>query len=105
MKLKDGTQVIAELLSEKEFQAQVRAVAQCLGWTVFCTWNSRHSPAGEPDLRMVRSPRVIFAKLKSAKGRITPKQREALAMLKECPGIECYLWRPSNWDEIEEVLG
>ena len=59
---------ITERGSEKEFQQAVRDLAKLRGWMVWCTWNSLHGPAGEPDLRMVRPPRVIFAELKTEKG-------------------------------------
>lgn len=91
-------------LNERDFQSQVREVAKVLGWTVFTTWNSYNSPAGEPDLRMVRPPRVIFAELKSERGRTTVAQEEALELLRECTGVEAYLWRPSDWDEIVACL-
>ena len=91
-------------VSEKDFAQAVVEYAQAWGWTVWRTWNSKHSPAGEPDLRMVRPPRVIFAELKSETGKLTTKQAEAVALLRECPGTWCYVWRPSDWDEIEGVL-
>ena len=95
---------ITERGSEKDFQQAVRDLAALLGWTVWCTWNSLHSPAGEPDLRMVRPPRYVVAELKSERGRLTQDQREALGLLAGCPGVETYLWRPGDWPEIEEVL-
>ena len=95
---------ITERLSEKDFQQAVRDLAVLLGWTVWCTWDSRRSPAGEPDLRMVRPPRVIFAELKTEKGRLTQMQAEVGELLAGCPGVEYYLWRPGDWDEIAGVL-
>ena len=90
--------------SEKDFQQAVRDLAALLGWAVWCTWDSRRSPAGEPDLRMVRPPRVIFAELKTEKGRLTQMQSTAGELLAGCPGVEYYLWRPGDWDEIGEIL-
>jgi len=91
-------------ITEKEFQATVRGLAEAFGWTVFCTWQSRHSPAGEPDLRIIRPPRVIFAELKSEQGELTHWQDESLRLLGNCPGIETYLWRPSDLEDIERIL-
>ena len=91
-------------LKEKQFQAQVVKVARLYGWVALSTWNSKHSPAGEPDLRLIRPPRVVFAELKTEKGRVTPAQREVMGLLSLCPGVEAYLWRPSDWDEIVKVI-
>ena len=90
-------------MSEAAFQAEVVRLAKALGWLVFSTWDSRHSPAGEPDLRLVRE-RVIWAELKSEKGAPTVLQRQA-GILLEAAGAEYYLWRPSMMDEIIRVLG
>ena len=92
-------------LKEKQFQAQVVKAARLYGWVALSTWNSKHSPAGEPDLRLIRPPRVVFAELKTENGRVTPAQREVMRLLSLCPGVEVYLWRPSDWDEIVKVLG
>ena len=97
-------QSVLPFVSEKGFQQAVRDLAVLLGWTVWCTWDSRHSPAGEPDLRMVRPPRFIAAELKAERGRLTRLQRQARALLERCPGVEYYLWRPSDWARIEEAL-
>ena len=91
-------------ITEKDFQATVRELAEAYVWTVFCTWQSKHSPAGEPDLRMVRPPRFIFAELKTERGRLTNEQEAALLLLQACPPVEVYLWRPSDLDEIERIL-
>ena len=69
------------------------------------TRRSKGSPAGEPDLRMVRPPRVLFAELKRERNAtVSPDQKRAAELLKACPCVEYYLWRPSDWDEIERVL-
>ena len=64
------------LVSEKAWQNTVRKAAEALGWRVMTTWSSKHSPKGEPDLRMIRPPRVIFAELKSANGHQLPIKRK-----------------------------
>ena len=92
-------------ISEKAFQQTVRDLAELCGWLVFCTWDSRHSPAGEPDLRLIhpRRKKMIWAELKAEKGRVTEKQQDAIETLTEA-GQVVYLWRPSDWNEIEKVL-
>ena len=93
-----------QAITEAAFQNNVREVAELFGWRVFTTWRSIHSPAGEPDLRLIRPPRVVFAELKSARGKLTESQRSAIALLTECPGIEVYVWRPLDWDNLVEIL-
>ena len=105
MKLRDGAQVIAELLSEKEFMVAVKEAAEIHGWLFYHTYDSRRSTPGFPDLVLVRPPEVIFVELKAQKGRVTAYQKHWSEALESCPGVEHYLWRPSDWDELVEVLG
>ncbi len=91
-------------ITEADLQATVREYAERCGWRVFCTWNSKHSPEGEPDLRMVRPPRYILAELKRENGKSTNTQAEVLELLRCCPGVESYLWQPSDWDDLVKVL-
>ena len=88
---------------EASFQRAVVEYARYCGWKVFWTYNSRHSPPDDLDLRMVRPPRVVFAELKTDKGKLTPGQAETIELLKQTP-VEVHLWRPSMWPEIERVL-
>jgi hypothetical protein len=105
-----------DLITEKIFQATVIDMARTYGWIVGFTYDSRMSEPGEPDLRMVRPPRMIFAELKTLKGKLTKGrlsqsgrwmtgQDEWGDALTLCPGIEYYLWRPDGLDgEIERIL-
>jgi len=90
--------------SEKHFLGRVTRLAELYGWVVWHTLDSTGTRAGEPDLRMVRPPRVIFAELKSEHGRLRLEQTQALALLERCPEVETYLFRPSDWQQIVEVL-
>ena len=90
-------------VTEKELRQQVVDLAKVLGWKAYFTWTSIHSPRGMPDLILCKPPRVIFAELKTEKGKITPYQQEWLDLLAECKGnVETYLWRP---DDIEDIAG
>ncbi|MDP9476328.1 MAG: VRR-NUC domain-containing protein [Actinomycetota bacterium] len=91
-------------LSEKAFQAQVVALARMQGWRVYHAHDSRRSEPGFPDLCMVRSPRVVYAELKTETGKLSPDQVCWLEELKACPGVETFVWRPSDWDEAREAL-
>lgn len=89
--------------SEKQFQAAVVEYAELNGWLVYHTYNSRRSNPGFPDLAMVRGLRLVFAELKSEKGRESKAQAQWLDALSRVTS-EVWLWRPSHWPEIERVL-
>ena len=74
-------------------------------WMASHTYDSRRSTAGFPDLVLVKPPVVIFAELKTEKGAASKEQEKWLEQLGLCTDIEVHLWRPSDWDEIEERLG
>lgn len=89
-------------MSEEELQDAVIEAAQLQGWV--CV---HHRPArteagwrtaiqgqkGFPDLVLARDGRVIFAELKSAKGKPTADQLIWLEAL----GDLARLWRPADW--------
>jgi hypothetical protein len=52
----------------------------------------------------VRPPRLVFAELKSETGTVKPAQAEWLDVLRAVPGLEVYVWRPGDMDEIARVL-
>lgn len=89
--------------SEKGFLAAVVRLARLCGWLVYHTHDSRRSQAGFPDLVLCKPPRVIYAELKSERGRVRPEQQQWLERLRAC-GADARLWRPSDWKEIQEVL-
>lgn len=85
---------------------------------------------GFPDYIAVKSSRLLIFELKSEKGKVSPTQQEWLDILTECQRMmikeplrveqgvasipmreakftsapEVYLWRPSDFDEIAEIL-
>ena len=89
--------------SERSFMGQVVAYARLMGWRCYHTYDSRRSDAGFPDLVLVRRPRVIFAELKSDRGKLTDDQRAWLEALDGC-SVERYIWRPSDWPKVERIL-
>lgn len=72
-------------------------------WRTYHTLRSKGSEPGFPDLVLVRPPRLIFAELKSDRGRLSRAQREWRADLEAC-GVEAYTWRPSERSHIEAIL-
>ncbi len=126
-------------ISETAFSSQVEDLLTRFGWrwlhlkparTGKGAWVTRTNKEGKgfPDYLGVRPPRLIFAELKSEKGKTTPEQEAWLEDLRECgkmitftpiekgklpsgeaelslvPSLEVYLWRPGQFDEIMEIL-
>ena len=98
--------------TEAGFQEAVMALAHTQGWLVAHFRPARtdqgwRTPvaaegAGFPDLVLVRD-RVIFAELKTERGRVRPEQQRWLDALAGA-GAEAVLWRPSDWETIVDVL-
>ena len=114
-----GTPRPAFTVSEADFLTAVRELAELRRWLVCHFHDSRREvrrrdgtrlfigdkeASGFPDLVLVRPPDVLFAELKSEKGRLTPNQRNWQEALSECPGVRYFLWRPRDWPEIVWVL-
>ena len=95
---------LLDTATEDELLAYVRDLLELYGWVWYHAGDSRRSTAGLPDIVAVRAPRVIFAELKTKKGRLHGEQPRWLSELEGCPDVETYLWRPADADEILEVL-
>lgn len=95
----------AKTITEKEFLAQIKALAKLHGWRVYHTHDSRRSDPGFPDLVLVRRGRLIFAELKVGKNKMTLPQVDWLADLGLVGGrVETYCWHPNDWAAIEKIL-
>ena len=90
---------------EKQWQATVIQAAQTLGWTTYHTHDSRRSEPGFPDLVLAREPLLMFVELKTDKpsSKCTDAQKRWLTLLANC-GQACYVWRPSDWEAVRELL-
>ena len=95
-------------ISEKAFESQVKELAKLFGYVYYHTWRSFHSPSGFPDCVLVRlepEPRLIFLELKSETGQPTIDQWIWLYILQQLPKpVEAYLWKPSEFEELAEIL-
>lgn len=91
-------------ITEKIFTGHIIEMSNLMGWKCYHTWQSLHSTKGFPDLAMVRGDRLIFAELKTEKGKLTIEQQAWLDILALTGKCEVYLWRPRDWDKIAEVL-
>jgi hypothetical protein len=91
-------------VTEKVFQQQVLDLARMLGWRCYFSWTSIHSPAGFPDLVLVRGKEALFVELKSQRGKLKPAQEEWLDALREVEYVDAFCWRPEDWPVIEAAL-
>jgi hypothetical protein len=103
---------IAKRMTEAELAANILDAAAKLGWRVKRdpTWRATCACPGFPDLTMARETangqaRLIFAELKTERGKLTDPQVEWLALL-SMAGHRAYVWRPRDWlsGGILEVL-
>ncbi len=90
-------------MSERDLREQVRSLCKVFGWRLAFTQYSIRSPKGFPDLVLCRPPRVVYAELKSEKGKVTPEQSAWLEDLR-ARRQEVYVWRPTDLDQIAAVL-
>jgi len=103
---------VDEIITERDFTAQVVELAGWLGWKV-CHFRPARTKRGWvtailgdkgfPDCVFSRRERVIFAELKVGKGKLTKDQVAWLESLKRAP-VEVYIWRPNDIEEIERIL-
>lgn len=102
-------------VTENQLDAQVKELCIALGWERYHTYRSMHSPAGYPDLTLVRrgprsiidaesaASRLIFVELKTYLGAIKPEQQRWLDLLGDTCA-EVYVWRPGMLQEIADIL-
>ena len=102
--------------TEKDFQEDVISLAHNLGWRVAhfrsvpvkrggsVRWETpvQADGRGFPDLILVRE-RAIAAELKTATGKLSADQTDWLDALRDA-GVEAYLWRPADVDDIFDIL-
>jgi hypothetical protein len=102
-------------MSERELLDAVVDAARLLGWRVMHQrpgrtldgWRTAiQGHPGFPDLVLLRPPRLIFAELKTKRGRVHFDQATWLNGLDVVPGVEQYVWRPIDWEagRIEDAL-
>lgn len=109
------------LISEREFKNSIVALARDLGWLVHHDLPSQRANgswatatqgnSGFPDLVLVHSgnmvtgskPMVVFAELKTQRGKTTASQEQWLTALRAC-GQMAFVWRPAQMQEIQQLL-
>ena len=98
-------------ISEASFLQQVKGLAYIHGWTLHhaqpsLTRTGRYLTTGSPgfpDVVLVHKDKgLIFAELKTTKGKLSEAQENWLAMLNR--HAEVYVWRPDDLKDIEHRL-
>ena len=103
----------AKPYTEADFTRDVLHLAHLYGWRTahFLPGMNRRGKwqtavqgdgKGFLDLVLIRE-RIIWAELKSENGKVTPEQKDWIKSLTSA-GQEVYVWKPSEWHEIESVL-
>jgi hypothetical protein len=94
----------AEFPKEGKWQSQVEKWFNRMHWLTYHTWNSQKSTPGFPDLVGILPKVCIFwAELKTERGELSDDQEKWLLAAAQT-GEPTYLWRPSDRDEIQEVI-
>lgn len=99
----EAHRIEAVQMSEKTFQQRIRNLAEEMGWRVYAVYDSRKTPAGWPDLTLVKGERLCFWELKSQRGKTTESQNEWLAEL-AATGAETAVYRPADYELIVRML-
>jgi hypothetical protein len=101
--------------TESGFQSAVVDLARLRGWLIHAERAARtdsgwrtpiQGDAGFPDLVLTRDGYLIFAELKSERGRLSDGQEawmHALGLV-SAPEVSVCVWRPEQWPTIETTL-
>lgn len=103
--LNRAQEILADAMSEAELQANVEEMLELFGWRFIHDRDSRRNNPGFPDICAVRRGRLLFAELKTTRGRFRTEQRLWLEDLSAAE-VETYVLRPRDWHSglIEEIL-
>jgi hypothetical protein len=93
-------------MPESDLRQCVVDTAHLLNWLVYFTYRSDHSPAGFPDLVLLRNTTILWIELKrSDRARLQPDQQEWADRL-IAAGQDWRKWTWTSWTsgEIERTL-
>jgi hypothetical protein len=90
-------------MTEAQLQRKILDLCAYLHLRVFHSTDSRRdTSAGFPDLVIVGPGGIVYAELKSQRGRVKPEQFAWLEALSQ--HALALVWRPSDWTFIEATL-
>lgn len=93
-------------MTHAELQNNIVKAAKLCGFRCQYWWKSIHSPAGFPDLFMIKGQKIILAELKVGNDKLSPSQIEWKDILTQVKTIEYYEWHEEDWisGSILEIL-
>ena len=90
-------------MSEAQWQQRITDTCDLLGLKWHHETDSRRSRKGFPDLVIAGPGGLIFAELKSQKGKVRAEQEEWIGALLTS-GARAYIWRPQDWPLVVQAL-
>jgi hypothetical protein len=110
----EARRVLDAATSENAFQASVLELAASTGWLAHHVRPARRKDgdwrtplqgnAGYPDLTLAHPDGlVVIAELKAMRGKLAREQARWLDAMNGAE-LHSYLWRPNDWDYIEQLL-
>ena len=94
---------VEESLSEKEWQAEVIAIAKSQGWKYYHAHDSRKCVEGFPDLLLLRGSVLIAAELKVGDNQPAAAQLNWLDWF-AAVGAKTFVWYPRDFEQITTLL-
>ena len=88
------------------FKQAIIHLARLKGWEfIYHTWSSMHSPAGFPDLIMLKEGHMLVAELKIGRDNLKPEQYFWLLEFTTITD-DVYVWwdNEQDWNQIIGVL-
>lgn len=99
-------------VSERLWQERLIQIATTCGWDAHHIRPGKYGNTyktdglkGMPDLMLIgrRGQGIVFAELKTAKGKLSPVQEARIAQLM-ANGCEVHLWRPADEEKVIKRL-
>lgn len=89
--------------SESEFDSAIMKLIRRFGWRSHHHYDPRKSEPGWFDRVIARHGVVLFVELKTETGELSKDQLWWYTQFVHA-GLRAYVWRPSMWGEIVEML-
>ena len=107
-RLRPAREVVNRTMSERELGRTIREMAEAFGWLCYQVLDTRNyakrTSRGFPDQFIARPGQALALELKTERGIVTPDQELWVATLDSIPGITSAVIRPSDLDQVEELL-
>ena len=100
-------------ITEKQFSHAIEDLLDICHWrwthfrparTVYGWRTALSGHPGFTDYVAVRPPRLLLLEAKSEKGRVSPAQEAWLHDLSLVETVDVHMWKPSQFEQIKEVL-